>query len=96
MERFKRACLECGAFFETVSLTRYFCSSKCLHTHERKDPIFKKDAERIKFDEKYGTHYSYGDYVALRKHKRLDSIANNEPKNVHTPYWVSVPEKVVI
>lgn len=96
MERFKRVCLDCGTIFETVSLTRYFCSSECLHKHEQNDHIFKKDAERIKFNKEHETHYSYGDYVALKNNKRLDSITNEGPKNVHTPYWVSVPEKVVI
>lgn len=96
MERFKRVCLDCGAFFETVSPIRYFCSSECLHRHERNDPIFKKDAERIIFNKEHETHYSYGDYIALKNNKSLDSIANEGSKNVHTPYWVSVPEKVVI
>lgn len=94
-EHINRICLECGNMFTTRLPTRYFCSKECRHSHEQKDPIFRKNAECIKFNEEHNTNYSYGEYMALKRTRRLDTIAE-KPKNVHTPYWVHVPEKVVI
>ena len=94
---FAKRCLQCHKTFEPETALDYFCSDSCKRIYSFNDRIFRNDLERIKYNKEHGTLYSYGEYMYLKRSKRLNTNTyKKSDKNLNTKYWIDVPKKVTI
>lgn len=94
---FAKRCLQCHKTFEPETALDYFCSDSCKRIYSFNDRIFRNDLERIKYNKEHGTQYSYGEYMYLKRSKRLNTNTyEKSDKNINTKYWINVPKKVTI
>ena len=92
-----KRCLQCHKTFEAETALDYFCSDSCKRIYSFNDRIFRNDLERIKYNKEHGTLYSYGEYMYLKRSKRLNTNTyEKSDKNINTKYWINVPKKVTI